>query len=397
MNIDSYIAKFLMEDHEDLKQKQQMIEVFNKEFTKEKLERLTYKDYVLGKDNYNAYSYWLEYKLHSIGSIKGGAVTKHGVWFSKKENKLKWTKKFEQSDYEPIELVKELLLKLRNHGDHMSFEEIEKESGSTTLKYKSLYLFYPDRFLPMFSEFLYDYYLKKNGISIENMKGLGQKQDALLKWKSSYELLDKMSPAVFTKFLYYYFGKPRKEKDNSNKVWIDGGIINEDVQSERSEHLNSSYKVNENPQIKNRSPKRIGNNATPYKPDYDSINQRRSLIGETGERKVMQYEKDRLKNSQHRENIKRVSENDDGAGYDIMSFEENGEPRYIEVKTTTSINNVDFYLTRNELETMEKHENYWVYVVTGIYQDEPVISPFEKSKLKELELVPVLFKAAITL
>lgn len=279
----------------------------------------------------------------------------------------------------------------------MSFEEIEKESGSTTLKYKSLYLFYPDRFLPMFSEFLYDYYLKKNGISIENMKGLGQKQDALLKWKNSYELLDKMSPAVFTKFLYYYFGKPRKEKDNSNKVWIDGGIINEDVQSERSEHLNSSYKVNENPQIKNRSPKRIGNNATPYKPDYDSINQRRSLIGETGERKVMQYEKDRLKNSQYSESIEHVSKDNDGAGYDIMSFEENGDPRYIEVKTTTSINNVDFYLTRNELETMEKHENYWVYVVTGIYQDEPVISPFEKSKLKELELVPVLFKAAITL
>src|SRR5699024_7966680 len=102
----------------------------------------------------------------------------------------------------------------------------------------------------------------------------------------------------------------------------------------------------------------------PYKPDYDSINQRRSLIGETGERKVMQYEKDRLKNSQHRESIEHVSKDNDGEGYDIMSFEENGDPRYIEVKTTTSINNADFYLTRNELETMEKHENYWVYVVT---------------------------------
>lgn len=397
MNIDSYIAKFLMEDHEDLKQKQQMIEAFNNEFTEEKLEQLTYEDYALGSGNKKAYSYWLEYKTKFIGSISGGAVNKHGIWFGESDNELKWTKWFEQTGYEPIELMKELLLKLRNHGDHMSFEEIEKEPGSTTLKYKSLYLFHPDKFLPMFSEFLYDYFLKKNGISIENMKGLGQKQKALLKWKSSYELLDKMSPAVFTKFLFYYFGKPRKEKDNSNKVWIDGGIINEGVQSERSEHLNSSYTVNENPQIKNRVPKGTGNNDTPYKPDYDSINQRRSLIGETGERKVMQYEKDRLKNSQHRENIKRVSENDDGAGYDIMSFEENGDTRYIEVKTTTSLNKVDFYLTRNELETMEKHENYWVYVVTGIYQDEPVISPFEKSKLKELELVPVLFKAAITL
>ncbi len=45
-----------------------------------------------------------------------------------------------------------------------------------------------------------------------------------------------------------------------------------------------------------------------------------------------------------------VSEEDgDGAGYDILSFDEKGKERFLEVKTTVGSDITPFYITRNEL------------------------------------------------
>ena len=38
----------------------------------------------------------------------------------------------------------------------------------------------------------------------------------------------------------------------------------------------------------------------------------------------------------------------DGAGYDIKSFDENGNIKYIEVKTTAGSLNTDFYMSPKE-------------------------------------------------
>lgn len=52
----------------------------------------------------------------------------------------------------------------------------------------------------------------------------------------------------------------------------------------------------------------------------------------------------------------------DGLGYDIVSFEINGDKKYIEVKTTRSEINRPFYLTKNEIEFSKlKRSNYYLY------------------------------------
>lgn len=56
--------------------------------------------------------------------------------------------------------------------------------------------------------------------------------------------------------------------------------------------------------------------------------------GFSGEQLVMDYEVKRLKISGYAERIEHVSLTDDSLGYDILSFEEDGTYRYIEVKTT---------------------------------------------------------------
>lgn len=54
----------------------------------------------------------------------------------------------------------------------------------------------------------------------------------------------------------------------------------------------------------------------------------------------------------------------DGLGYDILSYDLNGDPKFIEVKTTKGNKNSTFFITRNELEKSKiKKDNYFLYRV----------------------------------
>ena len=52
----------------------------------------------------------------------------------------------------------------------------------------------------------------------------------------------------------------------------------------------------------------------------------------------------------------------DGAGFDILSFDLNGNEKFIEVKTTKGSFNSTIYITRNELERSKiEKEKYFLY------------------------------------
>jgi hypothetical protein len=52
----------------------------------------------------------------------------------------------------------------------------------------------------------------------------------------------------------------------------------------------------------------------------------------------------------------------DGLGYDILSKDENGEDKYIEVKTTAGGLNTPFYVTANELErSKQDSDRFYLY------------------------------------
>ena len=91
---------------------------------------------------------------------------------------------------------------------------------------------------------------------------------------------------------------------------------------------------------------------------------RNKEIGNLGEEYVLWYEEQFLISKEMDEfipKIKHLSKEYDGYGYDIVSFDENGKEKYIEVKTTVQNKLTDFYMTSNELETMLKTENYFIY------------------------------------
>lgn len=89
-------------------------------------------------------------------------------------------------------------------------------------------------------------------------------------------------------------------------------------------------------------------------------------LGDAGEELVKLYEIDRLTRIGLEELAQKVDHVQDGAGYDILSFDEDGIPIYIEVKTTTGDIHTPFYYSINEyLFYQENSENYSIWRLYG--------------------------------
>lgn len=80
---------------------------------------------------------------------------------------------------------------------------------------------------------------------------------------------------------------------------------------------------------------------------------RNRSLGERGEERVLLYERTRLIHAGRDDLARKVRwvsrEDGDGAGYDILSFAQNGAERLIEVKTTSGDRTTPFFLSDNEL------------------------------------------------
>jgi len=103
-------------------------------------------------------------------------------------------------------------------------------------------------------------------------------------------------------------------------------------------------------------------------PDYAKIDSKNRKLGLDGELLVIEFEQNRLnelgRDDLSREVVHTSVVQGDGAGYDILSFNEDGTPRYIEVKTTRGSLNTDFYMSPNEINFSEKHpDNFFLYRV----------------------------------
>lgn len=80
---------------------------------------------------------------------------------------------------------------------------------------------------------------------------------------------------------------------------------------------------------------------------------RNRKLGKAGEELVFQTERRRLVELGREDLARKVrwvsEEIGDGAGYDVLSFDQRGTEKMIEVKTTLGIQTTPFYLTRNEI------------------------------------------------
>lgn len=94
--------------------------------------------------------------------------------------------------------------------------------------------------------------------------------------------------------------------------------------------------------------------------DWIGLNENHSEIGRLGEEFVIRFETNRILSfaPQDTNRILHLSEEQgDGAGFDIISLNNDGKDRYIEVKTTRNNLDTPFYMTENERKFFHLHEN----------------------------------------
>lgn len=106
------------------------------------------------------------------------------------------------------------------------------------------------------------------------------------------------------------------------------------------------------------------------KTDYLARNQRNSILGSKGEELVLNSEKISLKKAGKEDlanRVQRISIDDDTLGYDILSFELDGNEKHIEVKTSSGKGSqIRFYVSANEYAIGQTLENYYIYYVEEI-------------------------------
>lgn len=102
---------------------------------------------------------------------------------------------------------------------------------------------------------------------------------------------------------------------------------------------------------------------------------RNTALGQAGERRVLAHERASLLaagRTDLADEIRWVSQvDDDGAGYDIRSFNVDGSDRLIEVKTTNGWDRAPFHITRNELAVAETYRDDWRLVRLWNFAREP--------------------------
>ena len=131
-----------------------------------------------------------------------------------------------------------------------------------------------------------------------------------------------------------------------------------------TQKANFSVCLEEKPSFESSSSKE--KNFVARKINYENKSRMQRKLGLIGEDEVVKFEKQKLTDIGKKElskKVKHVSVLDgDGAGYDILSYDEKGQEIYIEVKTTNKDKEEPFYMSETEIAfSMKNPTQYRLY------------------------------------
>lgn len=125
---------------------------------------------------------------------------------------------------------------------------------------------------------------------------------------------------------------------------------------------------------------------------------RNRQLGRAGEAFVVETERLRLLAAGRddlADKVRWVSDVDgDGAGYDVRSYERDGEERLIEVKTTNGAARTPFYITRNEHEVSEARADVWRLYRVHLFAQRPSIFTLSPPLAQALHLRAEAWRAS---
>ena len=137
----------------------------------------------------------------------------------------------------------------------------------------------------------------------------------------------------------------------------------------------------------------------PPRRNYLEMEARNSALGLAGEQLVLRYEQERLcraGQSRLAGKIVHVSATEsDSYGFDILSFENDGSERLIEVKTTRFGSLTPFFASRNEVEVSARQQDQYQLYRLFKFSEQPKLFVLPGSLSRSCRLDPVSYSARV--
>ena len=380
---------------EDWKAAERVRKEFVSDYPLSKIRSLSLDEYVIGKGSDNrSFCYRLEREMDILGRILGATAFKFGIYFGRTKtnaaDKYRFSSIWGSNKKEVFTAIKNAIFNLLQDVDKGDMSAVAKNRLSPMFKGKILHIYRPDQFAPIYSEKHLEYFIANLNISGSFQSG-AEMQRALMDYRKMWSELKEQPIPLYMRMLYDIFGHPAN--NNSGK----GGtvklpLLDDAVRgAEFIEHMPA-----------------ISHKTTPLPSDIGATNHEKrqkqlKRIGDRGEAIVLALEKNRLIQSGKFKLARRidpVSQQSDSIGYDILSFDEDGSERYIEVKSTAS-NNLDrgFYISSNELEKAKALGNYYIYFVFSAMSNKPKVLPMKHPALdgKDFILRPITYQVTVNI
>ena len=123
------------------------------------------------------------------------------------------------------------------------------------------------------------------------------------------------------------------------------------------------------------------------------------VLGDAGEEFVLRAEQYRLSKIGRTDLSLKVrwvaQELGDSEGYDILSFSEKGEERWLEVKTTNGPATTPFWISENERQVSEKHKDKFRLTRLYHFMQKPEVFELEPPLTKHVRLDPTHYRAVL--
>jgi|SRR5690554_542974 len=368
---------------------------FTSDYPTSRIRTLTLDEYVTGKGG-QTFCNRIENDLNEWGNIHGSFATKFGVYYGKfgKNSKSKYRigrKEYGTDENVALKKILSAIIELIENKDDLAI--LKKNPISPMFKGKILSVYYPNKFLNIFSAKHLNYFINNLGLDNDSKSEL-DKQALLLDFKNSDKVMKEWSIYEFSKFLYSSFGRPNDEikEENISKELKKFNLKDfPPIESLKFDYVELQTDELPEPTEKKKNKE--------TKVDYSNRSRKFKRIGDRGEQIVLRAERQFLKKNGRKDLAKlvdQISERDDSVGYDIKSYELDGTEKLIEVKSTLrKIGNSNIFLSANELQVAENKENYYFYIIYEVGSKRPKIWKVKSSDfLNDSNIVkePILYK-----
>jgi hypothetical protein len=361
-------------DEADWKEAERLRKQFIADYPLPKINRLTLDQYVIGKGNLNlSFCYRLERDLDILGRILGARADKFGVYYGKTKSdttvKYRFAQHWGSNKDEAFTSVKQSIVSLLQAASRDDMVAIRENMISPMFKGKLLFIYYPEKFAPIYAWPHLEHFLVQLNIG-GTFESEADMQRALMNYRNTWPALKKQHACLYMRFLYDLFGYPPSAAAPGAPA-AKAPLLHDAI--------NGAIYIDKMPPVTSAEP---GPGTGSGLRDYEGQQKRLKQIGDRGEAVVLEMERRRLTAANRKDlaaKVQHIADRNDGAGFDILSYDEDGSERPIEVKALSGkALDRGFYITANEIEKASSLSNYYIYFVFSAMSKKPRVLPMRK-------------------